>query len=163
MNAQSACFSSPSPKQICHPDPPNRTVGPERRDLHFLSLPAKQICHPDPPNRTVGPERRDLHFLSLLPNKFVIPTRPTVPWDQSAATFTFSLFCQTNLSSRPAQPYRGTRAPRPSLSLSSAKQICHPDRSVAKWRDLLCAFPSNQGPTSELANPAPAILFIRSG
>ncbi len=31
---------------------------------------------------------------------------------------------------------------------------------VAKWRDLLCAFPPNQGPTSELANSARAILFI---
>ena len=33
---------------------------------------------------------------------------------------------------------------------------------VAKRRDLLCAYPPNQGPTSELANPAPAILFIPS-
>ena len=34
---------------------------------------------------------------------------------------------------------------------------------VAKWRDLLCAFTSNQGPTSELANPAtPFVHWERS-
>jgi hypothetical protein len=40
------------------------------------------------------------------------------------------------------------------------KQICHPDRSAAQWRDLLCAFPPNKGPTSEIANlAAPRHLF----
>jgi hypothetical protein len=28
---------------------------------------------------------------------------------------------------------------------------CHPDRSEAKWRVLLCAYPTNEGPASELA------------
>ena len=41
------------------------------------------------------------------------------------------------------------------------QQHCHPDRSEAKWRDLLCAFTPNEGPTSELANPAQAVCSSR--
>src|SRR5271165_5603760 len=40
------------------------------------------------------------------------------------------------------------------------QQHCHPDRSEAKWRDLLCAFTPNEGPTSELVNPAQAVCSL---
>jgi hypothetical protein len=33
---------------------------------------------------------------------------------------------------------------------------------VAKWRDLLCAYPPKKGPASELANPAQASCSSRA-
>src|ERR1700733_13058151 len=78
----------------------------------------------------VGPKRRDLQF-----NGPLVETRNTTP--------------PAEVSSRPERSAVEGPAVLSSTNQSSLRappSPCHPDRSVAKWRDLQCAPRASQMP-----------------
>jgi hypothetical protein len=111
MNAVSACFLSPSLKQICHPDRSGGTC------FSFILLSILEgnrpspLCHPD----------RTADSCSAVPDVFAC-----------------AAFCKESR-----------------MKLVNAIEL---DRNPGgQRRDLRCAFTANEGPPSELANPAQAI------
>ena len=101
----------------------------ERSELHFLTRPQTTLSS-RLPRRAVGPERSAVEgsAVRLYPKQICHPDRSEAKW-------------------------RDLLFPRPAAAAnqSATLPLVIPTEALAQRRDLLCAFPPNKGPTSELA------------
>jgi hypothetical protein len=165
-------YKPPTPKQNCHPD---RSAA-KWRDLQFhsrtqrISRMQRTISHLPFTVESDGylSEVLSIHIANATQSTtlpLVIPTEAqrsggicSAPFGPPESSVTHPS-AQTELSSRPQRSevegpaVRLSALPNPPLHTPAPKQNCHPDRSVAKWRDLLFPSATNQPSLREPISP----------